>query len=148
MIPDFEPSGNLPPGIHGATWDEVTSKLGTGIHRKKLLRQVQPALHAFKDAGCRTVYLAGSFVTKKRRPGDIDILWDPAGVDTNVLDGAYPILSDGSPPARQQQKKTFGAEFIASTTPRSGLPYVDFFQTEKGTDAPKGIVRLDLSLVP
>jgi hypothetical protein len=145
MIPDFDPSGNLPPGIHGATWDEVIRKLGTGIHRKRLLRQVRPALLAFKEAGCRTVYLAGSFVTSKRRPGDIDILWDPAGVDTNVLDRIYPILSDGSLPTRQQQKKAFGAEFIASTTPRAGLPYLDFFQTDKQSDALKGILRLDLT---
>ena len=33
------------------------------------------------SAGCRLVYLDGSFVTRKERPGDIDACWDVQYVD-------------------------------------------------------------------
>ncbi|MDA8344114.1 MAG: hypothetical protein M0Z66_01385 [Thermaerobacter sp.] len=103
---------------------------------------------AFKEAGCCTLYLAGSFVSTKKRPGDIDVLWDPACVDTTILERTSATLAESSPSARVEQKRQFGAEFIPMTAPRSGIPYIDFFQTEKGTDAPKGIVRLDLRYFP
>jgi hypothetical protein len=36
MIPDFDKVGNLPAGIHEATWDEFTARFaGTG-HRRAL----------------------------------------------------------------------------------------------------------------
>ena len=148
MIPAFDPSGNLPPGVHSATWPEVRARLGRDAYRRQLLRKVEPALRAFKEAGCVTVYLAGSFVSQKPRPGDIDILWEPHGVDTTVLERQSFVLADGSPHARMEQERLFGAEFIPQTVPRDGLPFLDFFQTEKGTDAPKGILRIDLRNFP
>lgn len=143
MIPDFDTTGNLPPGIHAATWADVLRRLGTSARRQDLLRRLRPALAVLHDAGCACVYLAGSFVSAKAAPGDIDVLWDPAGVDTCMLAALAPVLADASPPAREVQKVLFGAEFIPLTVPRAGLPYLEFFQTVKETDAPRGIVRLD-----
>ena len=42
-----------------------------------------------KDAGCRTVYIDGSFVTGKEIPGDFDACWEEEGVDPIILD---PVL--------------------------------------------------------
>lgn len=148
MLPHFAKTGNLPPGIHSASWLDVRRRFGTNGHRRRLLRRVRPALRALKRAGCTSVYLAGSFFSRKNLPGDIDVLWDPAGVDTTVLDRLAPILADDSPSRRAEHKRRYGAEFIPTTVPRSGSPYLDFFQTEKGTDAPRGIVRLDLRRFP
>lgn len=148
MIPALDASGNLPPGVHGANWPQVRVRFGRGAYRRQLLHRVEPALHAFKEAGCVTVYLAGSFVSCDPFPGDIDILWEPHGVDTRVLDLHSHLLADGSPRARFEQRERFGAEFIPQTVPRDGPPFLDFFQTEKGTDAPRGIVRLDLRNFP
>jgi len=144
MIPNFEPSGNLPPGIHSADWADVVGQLGTTDRRRALILQLRPALAIFKLAGCASIYLAGSFVTAKPSPGDIDVLWDPAGVDTTVLDLLDPLLTDPHPEAHQAQLQRYGAEFIATTEPRSGPPFLEFFQTAKEDDAPKGILRLDL----
>jgi hypothetical protein len=144
MIPLFEPSGKLPPGIYPTDWAEVVGQLGTNERRRSLLGMLRPALTFFKLAGCVTVYLAGSFVTGKPYPGDIDVLWDPAGVDTTVLDLVDPLLTDRSAEAHTAQVQRYGAEFIATTEPRSGSPFLEFFQTVKEDDSPKGILRLDL----
>ena len=32
MIPQFEPGGNLPPGVHRATWSELYDRFGTTRH--------------------------------------------------------------------------------------------------------------------
>ena len=44
---------------------------------------------SLKDAGCKTVYVDGSFVTGKERPGDFDACWEEEGVDPTILD---PVL--------------------------------------------------------
>lgn len=38
VIPDFDESGNLPPGIHEATWEEVVERYGGNTLRKRLLQ--------------------------------------------------------------------------------------------------------------
>ena len=35
MIPDFDPNGNLPPGVHKATWSQLCKHFGHSEHRKK-----------------------------------------------------------------------------------------------------------------
>ena len=37
---------------------------------------LRAALESLKSAGCRTVYLNGSFVTSKEAPNDFDACWD------------------------------------------------------------------------
>ena len=46
-------------------------------------------LENLKAAGCRTVYVDGSFVTSKELPNDYDACWEEAGVDPETLD---PVL--------------------------------------------------------
>lgn len=148
MIPAFDSSGNLPPGIHEADWDDIHARLGRGARRQHLLCLVLPALTALRDAGCGAVYLAGSFVSAKDAPSDIDILWDTAHVDRATLIRLEPLLADARPDQRCVQQSRFGAEFIPLDTPRAGLSFLEFFQTVKETDLPRGIVRLNLDRLP
>ena len=54
VIPAFnEVSGNLPPGIHGATWEEMVTRYGSRPHRLYLLAGLKQALDALKAAGCK-----------------------------------------------------------------------------------------------
>ena len=50
---------------------------------------LRAAMVSLKDAGCKTVYVDGSFVTGKERPGDFDACWEEEGVDPTILD---PVL--------------------------------------------------------
>jgi DNA-binding Xre family transcriptional regulator len=111
MIPAFDGiQGNLPPGIHEATWDEITARFGRTAHRRRLLAGLRQALEALRRAGCRRAYIDGSFVTAKRVPGDFDGCWDAEGVDPDLLD---PVLLDFTS-FRAAQKGKFGGELFVS----------------------------------
>ena len=103
MVPPFQSSGNLPPGIFTATWTELNSRFGFTPKRRRLLAGLRQALVLLKRAGCRRVYVDGSFVTTKPQPGDIDICWAIEGVDPNALD---PVFLDFSR-SRARQKARF-----------------------------------------
>ena len=101
MIPDFDADGNLPPGIHQATWEEFHLRFGVSETRKKLLEDLAAALHSLQAAGCRLVYIDGSFVTGKPNPGDYDLCWSIESVIPERLD---PVLLDFSPSGRRAMK--------------------------------------------
>jgi hypothetical protein len=142
MIPAFEDDGNLPRGIHWAMWSEIHDRFGTNEHRRSLLAGLKRALLSLKMAGCQTAYIDGSFVTNTEVPGDFDACWDPTGVDPHSLD---PVLLTFDPGRATQKMKYLGELF--PTTARSGNQgpiFLDFFQSDKDTGKPKGIIAIDL----
>jgi hypothetical protein len=76
MIPGFSRAGSLPAGIYWATRQEIESRFGFSDRRTRLLAGLKSALGALHAAGCRKVYIDGSFVTMKHEPGDYDACWD------------------------------------------------------------------------
>ena len=113
MIATFNKQGNLPPGTHTATWDEFSKRFGFNYYRKKILHGMKDALDNLRLAGCKKVYLDGSFTTLKHRPGDFDGCWEPEGVDFDQLDS---VLIDFSNGRRAQKGKYYGEFFISSAT--------------------------------
>jgi hypothetical protein len=83
----------LPPGIHDATMEEIERRLATNDVRRDLFDGFRRGVEALRRGGCQIVFLDGSFVTGKERPGDFDACWDPSGVDHRKLD---PVLLDFS----------------------------------------------------
>ena len=142
MIPSFDASGNLPPGIHDATWEELTERFGQSSTRQQLLAGLRQALESLRGAGCRRVYIDGSFVSAKETPQDFDACWEVSNVDPTLLD---PVLLDFSD-ARRAQKERFGGELFPAEAPADpvGTRFLDYFRQDKDTGAPKGIVALDL----
>jgi hypothetical protein len=142
VIPPFQSNGNLPPGLHTATWEEVADRFGSTLERQRLLLGLRAALDALRAAGCRRVYLDGSFVTAKRAPGDFDACWDVTEVDPALLDPVLLIFDQG----RAAQKAKYGGELFPAQLPNgiSGLTFLEFFQIDKRTGRPKGIIVLDL----
>jgi hypothetical protein len=134
----------LPPGIHEITWKEVSDVFGTTRHRAQLLKGLLEAAKALKSAGCKKLYLDGSFITDTNIPKDFDGCWESVGVDLNSLQRTEPALLVFDP-GRLTQKLRFGgelflAEFIADAR---GRTYLDFFQEDRDGNA-KGILLLDL----
>lgn len=142
MIPLFDESGNLPPGIHSATWEEVVERYANNEHRGRLLDGLRQAIESLRAAGCRSVYLDGSFVTDKALPGDFDACWEAGGVDPALLD---PVLLDFSH-RRAAQKARFGGELFPAQVAAEpgGTSYLDFFQQDGRTGRLKGIVAIDI----
>lgn len=145
MIPDFEDSGNLPPGVHFASWQEFSNRFGKTAHRRKLLKGLSAALEVLKIVGCRTVYIDGSFVTSKQAPNDYDACWDTENVNIDLLYSAEPLLFNFSH-GRMAQKTKYQGELFPATTQESSVrkTFLEFFQIDKETGEPKGIVALDL----
>ena len=142
MIPEFAPDGNLPPGVHLATWDQICDRFGTTIRRRRLLAGLRTALDSLQSAGCQTAYLDGSFVSSKLEPGDFDVCWDEEGVDLDKLGPVLLVFDSG----RAAQKAKFGGEFFPAGWPADerNRVFLDFFQTDKDTGVKKGTVALDL----
>ena len=95
---------------------------------------------------CRRVYLDGSFVTAKRAPGDFDVCWDVTGVDPALLDPVLLTFDRG----RAAQKSKYRGELFPAQLPNgiTGLTFLEFFQIDKQTGKPKGIVVIDLGEWP
>ncbi len=103
---------------------------------------LKAAMVSLKDAGCKTVYVDGSFVTGKERPGDFDACWEEEGVDPIVLDPVLLIFDNGR---ASQKAKYMGELFPASNiADEDGFSFLEFFQTDKETGRRKGIVAIDL----
>ncbi len=146
MIPPFDAAGNLPPGVHKATWHEVADRFGTGPRRRELLAGLRAALDALRAAGCDKVYLDGSFVTTKPNPNDFDGCWDIAGVDPDLLDPVLLTFDRGRVAQKTKyQGELFPAQFRQGGT---GVTFLELFQLDKETDRAKGIVALDLRTLP
>ncbi len=145
MIPEFDERGNLPPGIHNATWTEIVTRYTTSAHRRDLLEGILDALRSLRSAGCATVYLDGSFVTAKARPNDFDACWESAGVDLDRLDPELLDFSD----KRTVQKARYGGELFPADWPAQadGTTFLGIFQRDE-TRRPKGVIAIDLAGLP
>lgn len=143
MIPDFidinSPWRVLPYGIHDATMNEVEERYAITEHRKLLFDGFQKGAEYLWRAGCRVIFLDGSFITEKEKPNDFDVCWDPTGVSPRQLN---PVFFDFSN-KRAAQKKQFKGEFFPSTAKADSTSFfIDFFQIDKYTGTAKGIVRI------
>ncbi len=146
MIPRFNPfTGNLPPGIHEPTWEDMVAQFGYTPHRLRLLAGLKAALDALQIAGCQRAYVDGSFVSNKEAPRDFDGCWETANVDVSLLDPVLLVLTD----RRAAQKAKFGGELFPADVVADviGTYYVDFFQSEADRRR-KGIIAIDLEGLP
>ena len=142
MTPAFDESRLLAPGIHWSSWGEFIDRFGTSSWRLRLAAGIRAAIGNLKVAGCLTVYINGSYVTAKEVPNDFDACWEESGVDPAVLD---PVLLTFDPGRETQRSKYLGELFPASAiADGDGFSFLEFFQTDKETGGPKGVVAIDL----
>ena len=98
-------------------------------------------MESLRKAGCKRVYIDGSFVTRKAEPEDFDGCWEVDGVDPDKLD---PVLLKFANRRAEQKAKYRGELFLADTeADPAGTCFIDFFQQDKDGNA-KGIIAIDL----
>jgi hypothetical protein len=141
MIPDFDTDGNLPPGIHPATIEEVEAKFATNFKRKIIFDSLLRLIDDLRKIGCSNIFLDGSYVTTKNLPGDMDICWDNSGIDFDLTRQILPAIWN-----RSLQKRIYQADiFPANIIERSSNKYfLDFFQCDKNTGNAKGIIKIEI----
>lgn len=143
MIPEFDENGNLPPGVHFCEWEDFKERFGTTERRLYLIQGLQMAMEQLKAAGCRTIYINGSFVTIKNNPRDFDACWDSEEVDINYLRINAPRLLNRFD--TQAQKSKYKGELFRSDEPigDNALNSFEFFQRDREQNR-KGIIAIDL----
>ncbi len=143
MIPEFDENGNLPPGVHWAEWEEFEERFNINPTRQRLIYGLELAMTKLKAAGCRSIYINGSFVTSKSKPGDFDACWDDEGVDLAYLQKNAPRLLNQYD--RQAQKAKYRGELFRSSQSVGdyGQVSLDFFQKDRLFNK-KGIIAIDL----
>jgi hypothetical protein len=136
MTLTYQSNGNLIPGFHPLTFEEIVSEFGFNKWRMRLCKGLELAIAHFKDVNCKTLFIDGSFSTKEPYPNDYDACWDPVGVDFAKLMAKYPVLIEFLINTKPQKDK-YGGEFYPSTS------HLGFFQKDRD-DSPKGIIQLNL----
>jgi hypothetical protein len=142
MIPAPNAIGELPPGMHLATLEEIEAVFITTPRRRRLFEGLRRAIQNLHAAGVRRVFIDGSFVTTKADPNDVDGCWEwTEEVHLDLLD---PVLLDFTQ-ARRAMRDKYGVDFFLATWVEagSGLTFLDFFQRNRA-DELKGIIQLDL----
>src|SRR5260370_30549467 len=75
-LPSFNAEGELPPGVHPATWAEVRQRFGAkGGQRWVCTQRLTHIRELSKRTGfLRRFVVFGSFITAKSEPNDVDIV--------------------------------------------------------------------------
>lgn len=74
-LPQFGADGKLPAAIHDADLGSFLLHVGTNPHRRDLYGPFAQRLLQLRDRGVREVYVAGSGISAKAKPGDVDALY-------------------------------------------------------------------------
>ena len=145
-LPTFDKNGNLPAGIHLATWQDVKEILAFNPRRQELLSGLKRACESLKQVGCLRIYIGGSFATNKEFPGDFDVCWADETVDLEKLAEIDPVLLNFKNQRAAQKAKYGGELFLASDIADldSFEDYLAFFQKDKVSGNIKGIIAIDL----
>lgn len=144
VLPSFNADGNFPAGVHCCTWQEARKKLAFNPCRQELFAELQRACKSLKQAGCKRIYIGGSFATSKNTPGDFDVCWDDKDVDFELLEKIDPVLLDIDDDCAAQKAK-YGGEMFPANTPTfiDDRTHLEFFQQDRNGN-PKGIVEIYL----
>jgi hypothetical protein len=142
VIPKFLTNGKLPPGIHSATWKEICERFGHNSRRLWLMEGLEIALKELNFAGCKIVFIDGSFVTSKLLPNDYDLCWSIEDVNPSLLN---PVILDFTN-HRAAMRDRYRGDLFPAECPEgiTGLRFLDFFQMDKDTGKQKGIISLVL----
>jgi hypothetical protein len=131
MIPEFDEQGYLPPGVHGATLEEVAERFGQESELRRVqMQSLQWLVDLARRAGVRRIIVDGSFVADVYEPNDVDCVL-LVGTD-------YP--KDARAEAELQQGLPFiHAEFVDQET--FDLYVGSIFATDRH-HFPKGFIEI------
>ncbi|MFE6091180.1 DUF6932 family protein [Streptomyces massasporeus] len=140
-LPELTDLGYLPPGEHEATWKEVERAFGWNFKRKNLLTGLHYTVKSLMGFGVTEIYLDGSFVTSKVRPGDIEVVYMPPASPSTTSWGIFDFAQ------HNVLKRQYGIDLWPYPSPQptaSGkISIKEFFSFDRDGE-PKGIVRLNL----
>jgi hypothetical protein len=139
-IPDFRDDGFLPAGVHDAAIEEVVVRFGEqNERRRRLTTQLQRWIQLSKSVGVVRILLAGSYVSAKERPIDLDaVVLLPGDFAEQVAQGRVAALELSRTLSERQPPELFAAEDW-----RDWRSWCEFFaQSRDANVPPKGMVQI------
>jgi hypothetical protein len=99
VLPELDADGDLPPGIHTVTLNEMEHRFGRFVvsdRRVHLFEKFKQMVEVAKASGIvERIIVGGSFVTAKPQPNDIDVVMVLSGdVDFTVLTPSQYAVTD------------------------------------------------------
>ena len=75
-LPGLNEQGELPPGVHQATLDEVITRFGQGVgQRLKVTDRLKRIYQLARATGeLERLIIFGSYITAKPEPNDVDVV--------------------------------------------------------------------------
>ena len=75
-LPEFNANGDLPPGVHRASWTEVMGRFGGGFGQREVCTRRLAHIYelARRTACLQRFVIFGSYVTAKANPNDVDVI--------------------------------------------------------------------------
>lgn len=116
-------------------WIEFKSKWGFNKKRKALIEKSLPGMKLLKNAGVETIYIGGSFASKKSNPSDIDgIFLRGKNFDEKKLSNDILL-----------ELEDYSMDFYADDMPTefNGKPHLDFFRRGRFNEEP-GLIKVSL----
>lgn len=138
--------GFLPPGVFRTNYHDFALRFGVNDHRQAQLQRLQPMLESLNANGVDRLYVAGSFVTSKTAPKDIDILvhtGSPINTRTSFLLDKLRGIEFGE--TKTYAKRTYGVDLmVGKASEGTKCEHFKLF-TSNRQDEPIGIIQLILS---
>lgn len=142
MIPEFRSDGYLPDGLHIASEAEITFRFGSsGARRRRLALVIRRWLQLARKTQSRRLLIAGSFVTAKPEPHDVDaVILLAENFPRQIEQGVEAALELERMILTRRPEELFAAEDIADWD-----AWVEFFsRTRETDDRRKGLVEVEL----
>jgi hypothetical protein len=132
MIPPFDDTGELPPGLHTATWDEFRTRFCRFVQSDRRLKLCQHPEQLVDNAGASgivtRILVGGSMVRATAEPNDFDcIVVLHADTQYETLHPDQLQIAD----ARLARSRYLGDIFVAREGQRALSLYIDFFSRNR-----------------
>lgn len=136
----FDKNGNLHETTT-LTYGEFEKSFAFNEFRKEQIKATLLFLKILKLLGCTNAYVAGSFVTNKELPNDIDLCVDATGIDYRKLTKEYPefLQPKGIERIKKEHHVHFALFFDAGCT-----EYLDWYRKDRN-GKPRGLVKIYLN---
>jgi hypothetical protein len=94
----------------------------------------------FKDIGCETMFIFGSFTTAIEQPNDIDVCFDLSNLDVKILEKKHTLLDNYE---RKRFKEYFGIHLPFFKIQAEDEDLMQFMKTDKSGNK-RGTIKLNL----
>jgi hypothetical protein len=139
-VPALTIHGLMPAGIYTCTLGDACAALCWNARRRQIWDGLARFLAKMAQRGLTSpIYLDGSFVTDKERPGDVDLVLDLVGASADELREGLMLFAE-----HDAIKQEFDVDFWLNLPGHGQSDFSAFFQYLRANEAGQRNVRVDV----